>query len=292
MMTRIPTRFNSSGISMAEYVLIGVSVLVVSVAACLGIGKSLQTRFLGLKGDMMQHAQQAQTVQVEVAQAHLDSELENIQNQRDLSVDVHSLWTDSSNPNALCSGDDCISASDLTGSSVSTAGSNGDTTLIDRASSMYSRLAEILKANGADDETVGLLTKLANEGHTIADMQYWLNFDGSQKPNRARAQVNTTNRYITSESRTLKSSLATFKQLSAQMNASIENYPAEVRSLLSNASQVIISAGSSYTMWQTKNKAGLKVLKFKSHPTNVSLIHTNSNTICDNGGNQSECHQN
>jgi hypothetical protein len=266
-------------------------VLLVCIAVFLGFGQNLQALLSSLKSDMAQHAQQAQMTQIEVANAKLSSE-EDDSIPDNLNLNWGSLRANSANPNALCGKDFCVDAPGLIGTSVSTAGSNGSTSIISSASNIFSQLAKILAEKGADANTVNLLTKLASEGHIIADMHDWLNYDGHQRANRARTQIVTTNQYMKSESKSLRNALATFQQLSQQMDSSIGDYPEEVRPLLTNAAKVVLVAGSSYAMWQTKNKAGQRVIRFQADPTNVQLIHTNSNTICDNGGDQTKCHQN
>lgn len=283
MMTRVPTHFNGAGISMAEYVLIGSSVLLLCLAACMGFGKSLQIRLAGLKSDMAQHAQQAQTVQLASAQAHLTADITN-------SSAFGTLRISTSNPNQLCNNAFCVDSSTLKGSSVSTAGSNGNTNVIDNASNVFSRIAKILEAQGADPKTINLLTQLASAGHNIAFQQDWLNYDGSQRVNRTRLQVKTTNRWVSSDISGLRSALSNFKQLLAQLNATINDYPADVRPLLTDAANVVLTAGGSYNVWQAKNRNGQRVLKAHTTPGSVQTIHTNSNTICDNGGDQSQCH--
>jgi hypothetical protein len=271
---------------MAEYVLIGTSVLVVCIAAFLGFGQNLQALLLGLKSDMAQHAQQAQMTQIEVADTALASQEDD-----NTMVDLGDLRTSSSNPDALCGQDFCVDAPGLTGTSVSTAGSNGNINITNSAAGIYTQLAKIMAAKGADATTVNLLTNLALKGHTIGDIQSSL----SEQRTELRATGNTSEMYksMKRDANRMALRLREFQQLSTKMNASIDSYPEDVRSLLTGASEVILKVGNSYKFGTTTNSVtGDKLLKFTITAKNVQLTHTNSNTICDNGGDQTKCHRN
>jgi Flp pilus assembly pilin Flp len=313
-MIRIKTPSYYPGLAMAEYGLIGASVLLVCIVGCMTVGTNLQAWFMGLKSDFSQHAERAHLVQMEVAQAHLNSD--TLQNQDTGSVDVGDLRTSSSNPDTLCGKDFCVSAPGLTGTSVATAGSNGDVNVTDSAANVYTQFAKIMATQGADPESVSLLTSLANKGHSIADMQNTL----KDQRNLYRAYLNaqkygssgpiqihsvtgnalvswqgtdTNYRSMQRAMNLMKQRLGEFRDLSTQLDSSIDKYPKDARPLLTGAAQVVMQLGSAYHSGTSTDGSGQKRLRYTVdiQPKNIQLIHTNSNTICDNGGDQTRCHR-
>jgi hypothetical protein len=88
----------------------------------------------------------------------------------------------------------------------------------------------------------------------------------------------------------MRKRLGEFRDLSNQLNASIDYYPEDARPLLTGAAQVVLQLGSAYRLKTLTDDTGKSRLKFIIQSNNIPIIHTNSNTICDNGGDQSQCH--
>jgi Flp pilus assembly pilin Flp len=284
---------------MAEYGLIGGFVLLVCIVGCMTVGTNLQAWFLSLKSDFAQHAERAHLVQMEVAQAHQHSAEDTVQNQDGggLSVNLGDLRTSSSNPDVLCGKDFCVNAPGLTGTTVATAGSNGDVNITNSVARMYSQFANIMEQKGADPNTVDLLTNLANTGHQIAAMQNTLKNQrtlyraftqgtASVQDPKDPYHYQTMQRAANGMSR----QLGKFHDLSSQLDASIDQYPEDARPLLTGSAQVVMTLGKAYHFGITPHEGGQKQLKFTVDTGNIQLIHSNSNTICDNGGDQSKCH--
>jgi hypothetical protein len=307
MTIQVKTRNNTSGSALAEYGLIGISVLLVCMLGFMAVGTNLKDWLLGLKSDLAQHAERAHLVQMEVAQAHQNSAGDTAQDQDNGLVYLGNLRTSSTNPNALCGQDFCVNAPGLTGTSVATAGSNGDINITDSAANIYSQFAQIMKAKGADPDTVNLLTGLANKGHDIAYFQNKLRYQQSlyyaylaatqegSSPDSASAPVvpsEAPDNYIIMKkaSNSMRKRLGEFRDLSNQLNASIDYYPEDARPLLTGAAQVVLQLGSAYRFKTLTDDTGKSRLKFIIQSNNIPIIHTNSNTICDNGGDQSQCH--
>jgi hypothetical protein len=287
---------------MGEYVLISTSVLSICLVALFGFGHHFQAWLMDLSSNLEQQTQKTPIGQVEVAQAPQNLKDNIAQNKESETGNLGGLRVSSSDPNVVCGQDFCVSAPGLTGAAVSTAGSNGNINITESAADIYTQLAQIMKAKGADENTVGLLTRLANQGHSIANLQNQLLQNRSVQRNylsgnSKSASLKLSDHYqnMSMESDSMEQALANFKQLSAQMNSSLDNYPAEARPLLTKAAQVVVQSGSGYYFWKDTKRTGQPIVRFRIDGNKVggkvALIHANSNTICDNGGDQSKCHR-
>ncbi len=277
--TRIaPPSFSLSrpkGMALVEYALIGISVLLVCIAAFLVVGGNLNSWMAGLQQQAKQQVENTNTQKAAIAAAKAADEAARAKAAANVA-NVATQAITSSGSDSLCSSSWCISAPGLTGSTVSTAGSNGNqmVQLTESASNIYAQLAKILEAQGADPSIINLLTNMANQGHAMGSAQSVLL--GKQ------GDYNSMKTNMT----TLSDGLNDFKQMNQQLRSLLPQLPADTRGILQDASNVIIGVGDSYSL---NNGSGEIGWSYTSR--NISLTHSNSNTICQNGGNTSVCVQ-
>jgi hypothetical protein len=266
-----PVASKQAGLAMLEYGLIGITVLTLCIAGFLSMGTTLKDIFGTLKEDSSKKVE-ATKIAVQKAKEAADTFKANLAKAALQSGPV------TGSGDSLCSATWCVSAPGLTGTTVQTAGGNGSQVinLTNSAANIYSQMAAILQEQGADPSLIALLTQMANQGHSLANNQNGL-FNGPGDYASMSANING-----------MRSGLDTFKSLSAQLNASMSLLPADARGILSDASSVIIAIGNSYSLSGTGN--GDEV-GWGWTSINVQLTHSNSNTICNTGGDTSQCLQ-
>jgi hypothetical protein len=270
----------SRGMGLLEYSLIGVSVLLVCIAGFTLASDSINEWLSGVKGDMDTQVANTATQKASIIQAKAAEDLAqaNAAKGNFLNINTQALTASPSNPDSLCSGGWCINAPGLTGNSVYTAGSNGNqmVQLTNSAAGIYAQLAQILAAQGADAGIISLLTNMANQGHALGDAQSQF-LAGGDYGNMKTGMTN------------YQSGLSSFQQMNQQLLSLLPQLPADTRGILQDASNVIIGIGSSYTL--NLGTGGTSEIGWSFSSSNIQLTHTNSNTICTNGGDGSSCVQ-
>jgi len=264
------------GMALVEYALIGISVLLVCIAAFLVVGGNLNSWMAGLNQQAKQQVDNTNTQKVAIAAAKAADEAARAKAAQANIANVATQALSSSGSDSLCSSSWCISAPGLTGATVSTAGSNGNqmVQLTESASNVYAQLAKILEAQGADPGIISLLTNMANQGHAMGNAQSVL-LSKSGDYNTMKSNMTT-----------LSGGLNDFKQMNQQLRSLLPQLPADTRGILQDASNVIIGVGDSYSLNNGSGEIGWSYTS-----KNISLTHSNSNTICQNGGNTSVCVQ-
>lgn len=267
-----------AGMTLLEYGIIGVSVVAVCIVAFISLGGDLNDWFAGIKQDMQTQVQTTNTKQAAWAAAKLADQAARA-NSDIPNVPMTGIQASPSNPNSLCSGTWCINAPGLTGDSIYTAGSNGNqmVELTQSAAGIYEQIAAILEKQNADPSLVALLTSLANQGHSLANNQAMFLAPGVSYADMKSGMSNT------------QSGLATFKQLTQQLNSVLNQLPADTRGILVDASNVIIGVGDSYSFNIPSGSTAEIGWSYTS--SNIQLVHSNSNTICANGGDTGSCIQ-
>jgi hypothetical protein len=258
-----------SGGALAEYGIIGITLVTVCAAGFLLTGKNLDLVFGHLKDDTQKSIDVAKTAEQKAKDAAATFKS---------NLAATALQTSASGSGTLCSSEWCISAPGLTGNYVETSGSNGSSmiNLTNSAAGIFAQMAAILQAQGADASLINLLTNLANQGHDLANYQNGL-FNGAGDYGTMSSNING-----------MRDGLSSFKSMSSQLDSLMSQVPADARGILMDASNVIIAIGDSYSLSGTGN--GDEV-GWGWHSINVQLTHTNSNTICSNGGDTDVCIQ-
>ena len=267
------------GVTLMEYGVIGTSVVLVCIAAFIALGGDLNEWFAGLKDDAQKQVETTNSKKVEIAASKTAFEKAQAAAAAANIPNVAMTGINASGSGTLCSSSWCIQAPGLTGTSVSTAGSNGNqmVQLTQSAAGIYQQIATILEQQNADPSLVALLTNMANQGHALANNQSTFLTDGVSYDAMRSSMVNT------------QSGLASFKQMSQQLNGILNQLPADTRGILIDASNVIIGVGDSYTLNVPSDPMAQVDWSYTSR--NIQLVHTNSNTICSNGGDTSSCIQ-
>lgn len=267
------------GVTLLEYGVIGTSVVAVCIAAFIALGGNLNDWLTGLKENTQKQVETTSTKQVAITaskvafeKAQAEAAMANVPN-------VSMTGLKSGSGSSLCSATWCIDAPGLTGNSVSTAGSNGNkmVQLTQSASGVFQQLATVLEQQNADPGLVALLTQMANQGHTLANNQSTFLTDGVEYDAMRSSMTDT------------KTGLATFKQLDQQLKSKLNQLPADSRGILIDASNVIIGVGESYSFNIPSDPMARVGWSYTSK--NIQLVHSNSNTICSNGGDTSSCLQ-
>lgn len=264
--------------AMVEYALIGISVLLVCIAAFLLVGGNLNSWMAGLHESAKKQVENTNTQKATIAAAKAADEAARAKAAQASLANVATQAISSSGGDKLCSGTWCISAPGLTGTTVSTAGSNGNqmVNLTNSASNIYAQIAAILEAQGADASIINLLTNMANQGHALGSAQSTFTSDSGYGP--MKDSMNS-----------FKTGLSSFQQMNQQLMSLLPQLPADTRGILQDASNVILGIGSSYTL--NTGTGGTSEIGWSFTSKNISLTHSNSNTICENGGNTSVCVQ-
>lgn len=262
------------GTSVAEYALLGACVLIISMAGLVGLGHHISNLLSGLRHDLEVSGQEAgQVAQQMNSRNPIFASAPVAPPTRGNGMSGDTLYVDSSNADQLCGPNFCISAPGFSRSTISTAGSNGS--IIASTSDIYSQLAQIMEAQGADPETVALLTRLAQQGHQLGDAESLLH---GRTYTRMKKGVNG-----------LKNGVGRFKALAQELTVNIDNYPPEARALLKDASRVIIGIANSYHVSTSVSSAGNNRVKYTQNIYKIKLTHYNSNVICSNGGDDTQC---
>jgi Flp pilus assembly pilin Flp len=256
------------GLAMLEYGLIGISVVVVTIAGFTILGGSLKDLLGDVKTDASKKIA-APTAAIQKQQQALDDFKAKMAATSALA---------SSGSDQICSASWCISAPGLTGTTVQTAGGNGSqmVNLTNSAANIFAQMAVILAQEGADPSLITLLTNMANQGHDMANAQNGLWVGESDYAGMA-ADINS-----------MRSGVTNFNNMAAQLNASLSLLPADTRGILLDATNVIIALGDSYNFSGTGN--GDEV-SWGWSSANIQMLHSNSNTICTNGGDTAVCVQ-
>lgn len=271
------SRFSRNrGMALIEYGIIGVSVVVGCIAAFLVMGNQLNDWILVLRDDSKEQIHNTEIQNAAITQARNAFEEEQARAAVAHLANVETEALRAAGGGSLCGDNWCIEAPGLTGTTVSTAGSNGNqmVQLTNSAAGIYGQLAKILETQGADASLVSLLTNLANQGHALGTAQSQFRNGGSYENMKTGVQ-------------NFQSGITNFKHLNQQLISSLNQLPPDTRGILQDASKVIISIGDSYTLNLGSGSNSTVGYQFQS--TNIKLTHSNSNTICSNGGDTSQC---
>ena len=260
------------GLAMVEYGLIGITVVVVSIAGFMMLGGSFKDLLGDLKADTSKKIS-APTAAIQKQQQALADFKAKL-----AAAKAAASAVTSSGSGQVCGSSWCISAPGLTGTTVQTSGGNGNqmVDLTNSASNVFAQIAAILAQEGGDPSLITLLTNMANQGHDMANAQNGL-WVGEADYAGMAADING-----------MRSGVTNFNNMAAQLKASLSLLPADTQGILLDATNVIIALGSSYTFSGTGN--GDEV-GWGWSSANIQMLHSNSNTICTNGGDTAVCVQ-
>lgn len=266
--------WRQSGMSLVEYALVGTSVVMICIVSFVQMSGNLNSWLDIFKEDAKARIENTSIQQQAILASKAEHEAALLKASRANIANIETQALRSSDSGSLCSDSWCINAPGLTGTTVSTAGSNGSQIqLTNNAASIYSQIAKILESQGADASTISLLTNMANQGHSLGEAQAVFTSDGDF----ASMQSSMNN---------FQSGLSNFQQMNQQLLSLLPKLPPDTRGILQDASNVIIGVGNSYDL-----NVGSNHVDYTYTSTNISLTHANSNTICANGGDTSSCMQ-
>jgi Flp pilus assembly pilin Flp len=166
----------------------------------------------------------------------------------------------------------CIDTSQLPSSGGKTtiaAGSNGTTLMLSYADILMQIAAEAAADPNADPSVVGLITALANQGHTIAD-------NTEKKSQSIQNQVTQMTGSLGQQSE--------FDGAKSKLDAYLSAHPAALPSDL----KAVIDNSSAYI---SKNSNGIQTTVTTAFGMALggTTVRKESNTICSSGGNTTEC---
>lgn len=296
-------RLPAPGTALSEYVLIAALVFSLSLVGILGVGNNMKGWLLALKDSVLNQSAttKAETDRIALAKGAFVPTVSNgvlsTPNTTPSPVvtpppqaggsttPTPPATTSPSTPIGLqipiqiqsgrcTSSQACVQAGVLTGKTV-VLGASGQTVQATTASAAaLQQLADIFKKDPTiDTKLVDMLTQMANQGHDMADSQAWLFADrgGYDDMKSSMQEIDQT--------------LSLFKSMSTQLKPYLAEMAPQTRDLVQNASKVIISIASSYDMNYSSG------VSWSASFNNVSLTHTNSNTICTSGGKTTVCVQ-
>lgn len=262
-------KFACHGNSLPEYVLIACLIVILSVTGLSNVGKNLGNWLAFLKGDMSQHVTSAQA-----AEAIAQAEAATIPGTGSGSSDSGGGTT------TACINGKCIDIpSSLTGSSL-TLGANGDERVaqLNAMADAFDQLAAMLKDDPSVDPLLAkYLTELALAGHANANTQAdMLKFDSGT----------LTAEQIANSITGFDGSYSDYQALLTKVAPLMGQLPPSTADTINNAIAVtsaiidpIHNAAAASSANGTTFDYGSAVSK-----TTVELTHSESNTICNNGG--------
>lgn len=252
-----------TGNSLVEYGFIAALILVVSIGALIFIGQAFNKSVQVIKKDMQSTSESAEEA-----------------NKPSPPPDVASGSSDGKGGSVsgkACSGTNvCMSLPPVVSKAAVTTGANGTSVTADAAKGI-SKLLQILKSDpNADPSLVALITKLANQGHALAQAQRDIYYSGR---NVSRMKSGMSN---------LQNGLKNFDSLLTQINNQLKKNSSgmtpSMLTVLDRESGTIIGVSENFKLdmpglsWQYQGSA------FNPNKTNLS-----SNKVCNNGGKPPEC---
>lgn len=278
------------GMSLVEYGLVGALGFCVCVGTLITVGDQMASLLSGIKQDMRHRVENGKMIKTSLASLASPVSSAEVSG----TVAKGSLKVNPNNPDELCSQDGwCVKAPGLTGDAVYTTGSNGMQDLSMTAADVYAQMAEIASKEGEDPELVSLLTEMSLKGYAMASLQSQLS------ATTGLLQIGFLADGITQTMGNLQGQLGEFSGMSQRMNMLAAKLPPDQRAILGDAAKVIIAVANSYSLqsyhayeygyYGYGYDSPAVAVGFTS--SKVDLTSTNSETICNNGGDRSKCGQ-
>lgn len=277
-----------TGQAKAEYGLILALLALLCIASLKGVGGNVEELFSGIASAFPQSkSYQASVKPTSSATQHNPHTSAGSTSE---TASTSSLPRNS-RPQQQCAGTFCISLdADTSLAPTLTAGSNGDIGKIQQHVRTLREIAEALaKDPNADPSLIAHITTLANQGHLIAAVgsSVYSKVDGNGL-NLKNVPAETISNYHLAQ--------LGFTETKAKVDSYLQAKPAalspEIKARLQTNARMVEQEATTYVQdgkdGQVTKMAAIETPSTESNNP-MGQIHERSNTICENGGNETEC---